>query len=206
MPNRDHCLQYSSLYKPFSHTPFLPSPRSLLHQIPHLPPALQPHLVLDVAPKHVAGEQHAHELGKTNRVLRAAEEDAGAPAGAAPLLDGVDAPLGEQLLVAAGEGGLLRVPQRLEGRDQVLERRVDADQDVDGPRQARVEGEVARPRLAVVRVVFEVVLQEELQHDVDGEDVLVQVDPPADFFRFERYELPRLGEVVPAPLAVHLVD
>lgn len=182
------------------------SPRSLVDEIANVARPLQPVLVVGVAAKGVGSEDDAQELGESDCVFCAAEEGAGPAAEDAPLLDGVDGPLDDELLVAACEGGFLGVPDGLEGGDEVLERGVEADEDVDGPCEVCVGEEVSGVGGRVVGVVFEVVLEEELEDDVDGEDDLVHVDAAADLLDLERERFPGLRGPVEERLLVHLFD
>ena len=55
-------------------------------------------------------------------------------------------------------------------------------------------------------VVFEIVLKEELEDDVDGEDVLVHVHAATDLFDLECKGLPRLGCAIGESFLVDLLD
>jgi hypothetical protein len=57
-----------------------------------------------------------------------------------------------------------------------------------------------------VRVVLEIILEEKLEDDVDGEDVLVHVDTTTDLFDLECKRLPWLCCAISESLLVHLLD
>lgn len=98
------------------------------------------------------------------------------------------------------------VPQGLECPYKILEGRVQADEDVDGPCEVRVKDEVPRIRVGVMCVVLEIVLEEELEDDVDREHVLVHVDTATDLLNLERKGLPRLCCLIRKSPLVDLLD
>lgn len=100
----------------------------------------------------------------------------------------------------------MSVPQGLECCDEVLKGCVQADEYVDGPCDVGVEDEIPGVRVSIMCIVLEVVLEEELKDDVDGEHVFVHVDAATNLFDLECKGLPRLYQSVGESLLVHLFD
>src|SRR5690242_2514752 len=128
------------------------SSRRLFDQLPDIPCPLQPLLVIGITAQCLAAEKDPQELSQPNGVFGAAELRTGPPADDAPLLDRVEDPFYEQFLVTAREGSFLCVPERLESCDEVLERRVQANEDIDGPCNVCVQDEASQIRSEERRV------------------------------------------------------
>ena len=57
-----------------------------------------------------------------------------------------------------------------------------------------------------MEVVFDVILQEQLEDDVDGEDVLIKIDASTNLFRLVGDEFPRRGVVLGDSTIVSSLD
>jgi hypothetical protein len=104
---------------------------------------------------------------------------------------------------------LLRIPHRLERSNKELKRRIKTDEDVNGPEEGRAEEKFAISGAeggGVGGVVVDMVLEEDLQDDVDGEDVFVEVDAAADCFDFEADDFPGGVLVLGNRFAMFLLD